>query len=67
MYASRLISALRELDRSGGRRIEVRREAFDAFDRELRAALGRTVWHTGCTSWYVDENGNEVHEGEAAN
>ena len=29
-----------------------------AFDRELREALAGTVWHTGCTSWYVDEQGN---------
>ncbi len=29
------------------------------FDREMRSALAGTVWHTGCTSWYVDENGND--------
>ena len=39
--------------------IEVRREAAERFDRELRAALAESVWHTGCTSWYVDENGND--------
>ena len=44
------------------RRIEVRREAADAFDRELRAALAETVWHTGCTNWYVDENGNDPNQ-----
>ena len=21
-----------------------------------------TVWHTGCTSWYVDENGNDPNQ-----
>ena len=30
-----------------------------AFDRELRDALAGTVWHSGCTNWYVDENGND--------
>jgi cation diffusion facilitator CzcD-associated flavoprotein CzcO len=42
---------------TGARRIEVRPEAAAAFDRELRTALAATVWHSGCTNWYVDENG----------
>ena len=54
-----VISALEELDRVEARRIEVRREASEAFNRELGAALAGSVWHTGCTSWYVDENGND--------
>ncbi len=53
------IAALRELDRAEASRIEVRREAAESFGRELRAALGETVWHSGCTNWYVDENGND--------
>jgi cation diffusion facilitator CzcD-associated flavoprotein CzcO len=54
-----VIAALRELERARARRIEVDAAAAEAFDRELRAALAGTVWHTGCTSWYVDENGND--------
>ncbi len=54
-----LLAALRELERAGADRIEVRPEAADRFDRELRAALAGTVWHSGCTSWYVDDNGND--------
>jgi cation diffusion facilitator CzcD-associated flavoprotein CzcO len=54
-----VLAALRELERAEASRIEVRREAAERFDRELRAALEGTVWHTGCTSWYVDENGND--------
>jgi cation diffusion facilitator CzcD-associated flavoprotein CzcO len=54
-----VISALDELGRTGARRIEVRREQADAFHRELREALAGSVWHTGCTNWYVDENGND--------
>jgi cation diffusion facilitator CzcD-associated flavoprotein CzcO len=48
--------------RTGARRIEVRRDAAEGFDRELRAALAGTVWHTGCTSWYLDENGNDPNQ-----
>jgi cation diffusion facilitator CzcD-associated flavoprotein CzcO len=52
-------AALDELARADARRIEVRPEAAREFDRELRAALAETVWHSGCTNWYVDENGND--------
>jgi cation diffusion facilitator CzcD-associated flavoprotein CzcO len=54
-----VLAALRELDRRGAKAIEVRREAADAFDAELRKALAGTVWHSGCTNWYVDEHGND--------
>jgi len=54
-----VLAALRELDRAEADRIEVRREAAERFDRELRAALAETVWHSGCTNWYVDEDGND--------
>jgi hypothetical protein len=40
----------------------VRPEAAEAFDRELRAALAGTVWHSGCTNWYVDEHGNDPNQ-----
>jgi cation diffusion facilitator CzcD-associated flavoprotein CzcO len=56
---SHIISALDELGRTGARRIEVRRQKAEEFDRELRMALAGSVWHTGCTNWYVDENGND--------
>jgi cation diffusion facilitator CzcD-associated flavoprotein CzcO len=54
-----VLAALRELDRRGLRTIEVRREAADAFNASLRAALAGTVWHSGCRNWYVDEQGND--------
>jgi cation diffusion facilitator CzcD-associated flavoprotein CzcO len=57
-----VISALHELERTSSRRIEIRRGSAEEFDRELRAALAETVWHTGCTSWYLDENGNDPNQ-----
>jgi hypothetical protein len=57
-----VIAALRELERTGTRSIEIRREAADEFDRELRAALAGSVWHSGCTNWYVDERGNDPNQ-----
>jgi cation diffusion facilitator CzcD-associated flavoprotein CzcO len=56
------LAALRELERAGAETIEVRREAAASFDRELREALARTVWQSGCTSWYVDEHGNNPNQ-----
>ncbi len=54
-----LVVALRELEACDADRIEVRREAAERFDRELRGALADTVWHSGCRNWYVDEHGND--------
>jgi cation diffusion facilitator CzcD-associated flavoprotein CzcO len=54
-----VIAALRELARTRSQTIELRRDAADRFDAELKTALAASVWHTGCTSWYLDENGND--------
>jgi cation diffusion facilitator CzcD-associated flavoprotein CzcO len=54
-----VLAALAALEAADARRIEVRSEAAEAFDRSVRAALAGTVWHSGCTNWYVDENGND--------
>jgi cation diffusion facilitator CzcD-associated flavoprotein CzcO len=53
-----VVEALRALERARANTIELRDTAAEAFDRELRAALSRTVWQSGCTSWYVDERRN---------
>ncbi len=57
-----VIAALRELERAGAREIELRRQVAEEFDRGLREALRDTVWHTGCTNWYVDEHGNDPNQ-----
>jgi cation diffusion facilitator CzcD-associated flavoprotein CzcO len=57
-----VISALDALERADARRIEVRRAAAEAFDRSLRTALAGTVWHSGCSNWYVDENGFDPNQ-----
>jgi cation diffusion facilitator CzcD-associated flavoprotein CzcO len=53
-----IIDAIRTRERAAARTIEVRPDAAEAFDRELREALVGTVWQTGCDSWYVDDAGN---------
>lgn len=37
--------------------IEVTEEATEAFNTEVAAAMGPTVWNTGCNSWYLTETG----------
>ncbi len=37
--------------------IEVRKEAEDAFNRELQKDMQRTVWAAGCSSWYKTAEG----------
>ena len=52
-----------ERDEADGlRQIEVSRGVEEAFNRELRSTLAGTVWHTGCESWYLDENGNDPNQ-----
>jgi cation diffusion facilitator CzcD-associated flavoprotein CzcO len=53
-----LLGALEAMERRGATRIEVRRDAYDAYNEHVQARLGGTVWNTGgCSSWYIDRNG----------
>ena len=56
-----VLAALAELERTGKRRIEVRREVADEFHREVREALAGTVW-IGCGNWYLDANGHSPNQ-----
>jgi cation diffusion facilitator CzcD-associated flavoprotein CzcO len=40
--------------------IEVRQEVQAAFARRLDGWMGRTVWLSGCRSWYLDRNGRNT-------
>jgi len=39
---------------------EVRREVAAAYNAELQRRLARTVWSSGCSSWYLDGEGRNV-------
>ena len=53
-----VIGALEAMERRGATRIEVRRDVYDAYNEDIQARLGGTVWNTGgCSSWYLDRNG----------
>jgi len=53
-----VIGALGAMERGGATRIEVRPDVYDAYNADIQARLGGTVWNTGgCSSWYLDRNG----------
>ncbi|MEE2664662.1 MAG: NAD(P)/FAD-dependent oxidoreductase [Myxococcota bacterium] len=37
--------------------LDPRREESDRFNRDIQQDLDRTIWKSGCKSWYMDENG----------
>ncbi|HME46571.1 NAD(P)/FAD-dependent oxidoreductase [Mycobacterium sp.] len=54
-----LAGALATFDKQGLRTLEVRKDAQDAYNKELQHKLSKTVWMTGgCASWYLDKHGN---------
>jgi cation diffusion facilitator CzcD-associated flavoprotein CzcO len=52
-----VVGAVRELQRTGARYLDVRDGAQGGFNAELQRRLSGTVWTAGCSSWYVTESG----------
>ncbi|RJL34279.1 flavin-containing monooxygenase [Bailinhaonella thermotolerans] len=52
-----VLGCVRELAARGARSMEVRPEAMAAWSGALSAALARTVWESGCQSWYKTRSG----------
>jgi len=42
---------------AGAGTVEVKAEVQDAFNKDLHEKMKRTVWMTGCKSWYLNPNG----------
>jgi cation diffusion facilitator CzcD-associated flavoprotein CzcO len=53
--------AIGQLRRAPGLSFDVRPEVQDAFNEALQHALGRTVWASGCSSWYLAANGKNTN------
>ena len=52
------LSCMRALERRGARYMEVRPKEQVQFNDWLRPRLARSIWATGCSSWYLDNNGH---------
>ncbi len=52
---------LRQLDTIGGRAaLDARPSAVRAWNRTIQRRMERTVWNTGCDSWYLDARGRNT-------
>ena len=52
-----VMSALELMDERGALSAEVRSEVQDGFNEEMQQRLRRSVWNSGCRTWYLDRNG----------
>jgi len=52
-----VLRCMRTLDARGAKLADVKRNAQRLFNDHLRRRLSRTVWATGCHSWYLDQEG----------
>lgn len=53
-----VLRCMRMLDARGAKIADVKQQAQTLFNRYIRRRLSRTVWATGCHSWYLDREGN---------
>ncbi len=56
-HIAHVMGALKAMDAAGAQIAEPREEAFRAYVEEVDAKMGRTVWASGCKSWYQDGTG----------
>jgi cation diffusion facilitator CzcD-associated flavoprotein CzcO len=55
-----VIDALRVMDEGDIATFEIRPEALAAYNAKIQSKMPGTVWMSGCSSWYLDANGNNT-------
>lgn len=55
-----IVGALQQARKRGATVVEVKREVQAAYNRELQQRLKKSVWVTGCKSWYQDQRTGKV-------
>lgn len=58
MQFAYIMKLVDEIAEGRAREIEPTREATDRFNNNIVDAMQNTVWVSGCSSWYLDQNGN---------
>lgn len=53
-----IMECLELCEKRGMRQLEIRPEVQARFNAGVQQRLKRTVWGSGCASWYLDEQGN---------
>jgi cation diffusion facilitator CzcD-associated flavoprotein CzcO len=56
-YVMKCLKLMRE---RGATAMEMRQEVQARFNRDLQENMSRTVWASGCRSWYLDEHGKNT-------
>jgi cation diffusion facilitator CzcD-associated flavoprotein CzcO len=55
-----VLEALRAMRERGAATVEVRERVMEGFNDELDERMEKTVWNTGCASWYIDATGRNA-------
>ncbi len=55
-----IVDALRTMAARSVDSFSVHPDAADAFNAEIQAKLARSVWNSGCSSWYLDGTGRNT-------
>jgi cyclohexanone monooxygenase len=55
-----VLEALAAVTTTGARWWQVRDDTERRFNETIQARLAKTVWLSGCQSWYLDEHGRNV-------
>lgn len=52
-----VMDALKQLDETGAPALDVKADVQRVFNAEIQAKLDKSVWGSGCTSWYLTPDG----------
>ncbi|MBN9388246.1 MAG: NAD(P)/FAD-dependent oxidoreductase [Chloroflexi bacterium] len=55
-----IVGALRTMKKEGLKAIEVRPDVVASYNEWLQDRLKKTVWNSGCKSWYLDKQGHNT-------
>jgi cation diffusion facilitator CzcD-associated flavoprotein CzcO len=55
-----VLGALRAMKAQGAATVEVREDVQARYNAEIDARMEKTVWNTGCASWYIDATGRNA-------
>jgi len=55
-----VLDALRVMDERAIASVEVRQQAQAAYNERIQARMPRTIWSSGCASWYLDAAGHNT-------
>jgi cation diffusion facilitator CzcD-associated flavoprotein CzcO len=55
-----IVDALKTMAARSFDSFSVHPDAVEAFNQEVQTKLGRSVWNSGCSSWYLDSTGRNT-------